>query len=223
MDFTDIASGAQLASWILTGNLAALGQAGAIKAISAYYKYLNSVDTNVRKMFEVAEKLQRVKKDGLVPPRAGLSIYDVTKYGQKNLPQTNKPTQISTQATKTTPAKTGATAQSTKKTSISNKLGITKSNTEAIDRQVAIDFIDSLRIGKVGGKKVTEIEKLQFEIEARRLAPKYGINPELPPSKLATEFENKALATKPCDNCKNIEPSIPITVNVKIPIVTKPI
>lgn len=175
MDFTDIASGAQLASWILTGNLAALGQAGAIKAISAYYKYLNSVDTNVRKMFEVAEKLQRVKKDGLVPPRAGLSIYDVTKYGQKNLPQTNKPTQISIQTKKTAPAKTGATAQSTKNTNISNKLGIpnatTKQLTKSIDDNIAANIEELIGVadksfmkGKVDINDLALLEKIKEDV-----------------------------------------------------------
>ena len=58
------------------------------------------------------------------------------------------------------------------------------------DINVAKDFIDSVRTGKVGGAKVPLKERLPFEIEARQLAPGWGINPELPPSKLANAFDN---------------------------------
>ncbi len=57
------------------------------------------------------------------------------------------------------------------------------------DKNVAIDFIDSVRTGKVGEGKLAKGKKLPFEIEARQLAPGWGIDPELPPAKLADAFD----------------------------------
>jgi len=61
-------------------------------------------------------------------------------------------------------------------------------STGDIDRQVAIDFVDAVRTGKVGNAKITPAQRIEFESEARLLAPSFKINPELPPSKLADKF-----------------------------------
>lgn len=73
---------------------------------------------------------------------------------------------------------------------VKNPFGKGELKIDQTDRQVAIDFIDSVRTGKVGNASVPKEERLPFEIEARMLAPGWGINPELPPSKLANAFDD---------------------------------
>jgi hypothetical protein len=63
-------------------------------------------------------------------------------------------------------------------------------NIHPTDKQVMIDFIDAMRTGKVGGSTLPKAKRLPFEIEARRAAPGYGINPELSPAKLANQFDH---------------------------------
>lgn len=70
------------------------------------------------------------------------------------------------------------------------------------DKQIAIDFIDSVRTNKVGNSKITAKQKLNFEIDARYLAPGWEINSELPPSKLADAFDKYLTTTKDVVNVK---------------------
>jgi len=69
LDFTDIASGAQLASFIFTGNVGQLASSLGIKALTEYYKYLNSTNRSLAKMFEVSARLQREASRKVVSQR----------------------------------------------------------------------------------------------------------------------------------------------------------
>lgn len=56
LDFTDIASGAEAVKGLLNMNPASLVSSAAIKGISTYFKWLNSPNTQISKMFNVADQ-----------------------------------------------------------------------------------------------------------------------------------------------------------------------
>lgn len=56
IDFTDIVSGADAVKGLLTMSPVEMARAGAMKGISAYYKYLNDPNTAIKKLFQTAEK-----------------------------------------------------------------------------------------------------------------------------------------------------------------------
>lgn len=58
IDYTDILTGGDLVTGVLSMNPAILGGAVAQRGIKSYFKYLNDPNTNVKKMFQTAETLQ---------------------------------------------------------------------------------------------------------------------------------------------------------------------
>lgn len=65
IDYTDIFSGGQVVSGILSGNPAAIASGVTQKSISAYFKFLNNPNRAVKQMFESADKL--TKKSPTIP------------------------------------------------------------------------------------------------------------------------------------------------------------
>lgn len=59
IDFTDIFSGGQIVDGILSFNPARIASGAAQKALATFYKYLNSPNRSIRKMFEAVEKFRK--------------------------------------------------------------------------------------------------------------------------------------------------------------------
>lgn len=64
IDYTDILTGGDLVTGVLSMNPAVIGGAVAQRGIKSYFKYLNDPNTNVKKMFQTAETLQSRPKQG---------------------------------------------------------------------------------------------------------------------------------------------------------------
>jgi len=92
IDFTDILSGAQVVSGLLTLNPATLAQGLGARAIKEFYKYLNNPNRAIKAMFQEAEKLPQSKL-----PNKNLNI--LSGEG-KSLLQTQLATSISTTPSK---------------------------------------------------------------------------------------------------------------------------
>ena len=99
IDYTDIFSGGQVLSGLLTLNPALMASGGAQYGIKEFIKHINSPNRSVQKMFDTSQKIADPKAPGggpkaLVektkqyfkdnPPSMGLAIKDVSKEGFKN-------------------------------------------------------------------------------------------------------------------------------------------
>lgn len=60
LDFSDIASGAELVQGLITMNPTYFASSAAMKAIAKYYKYLNDPNTSIKKMFGLANRLKEL-------------------------------------------------------------------------------------------------------------------------------------------------------------------
>jgi len=139
IDFADIASAAQLINFVISGNVVALAQSATMKGMTAYYKYLNSTNLSLKKMFEAAAKLQKSQ------PKSSANIL--------------KP-KITIKKAPTAIAKGGNAIKTTK----TNNQIITKSTTKA---PVKSSLTESIKKAKASGQSFDEWVKGQGGISYR--------------------------------------------------------
>jgi len=106
IDFTDIFTGADVVTGMLTMNPATLARGVIMRGLKEYYKYVNDPNNIIKKMFNDMEKLYKFKTAPLTKPKGlgdlGLSIKDVSgevnqsflgkpKSSLQNTPQSKTP------------------------------------------------------------------------------------------------------------------------------------
>ena len=173
IDFTDIFTGADVVTGMLTMNPVTLARGGVMRGLKEYYKYINDPNNIIKKMFQDMDMLDKFKTAPSSKPKGlgdlGLSIKDVS--GEANQSFLGKPKsslQNTPQSKTPIPAKKvipNTTTKTSTKSSLLEEAKKYKSADEFVEGQQKVfhatkgnfDTFDNSKLGSVTGARNTKL------------------------------------------------------------------